>query len=73
LAFIEKEIEYQYSLVRSELLMMAKRKITFFWYAVHNEELHNLHTSPNIIRMIKSRRMTWVGHVSTHEGEEQCI
>jgi hypothetical protein len=31
---------------------------------VHNEELHNLYSSPNIDRMIKSRRMRWAGHVS---------
>jgi hypothetical protein len=31
---------------------------------LHNEELHNLQSSPNIIRMIKSRRMRWVGHVA---------
>jgi hypothetical protein len=30
---------------------------------VHNEELHNLYSSPDIIRMIKSRRRRWVGHV----------
>jgi hypothetical protein len=31
---------------------------------LHNEELHNLYTSPNVIRVIKSRRMGWAGHVS---------
>jgi len=31
---------------------------------LHNEELCNLYTSPNIIRVIKSRRMTWVGNVA---------
>jgi hypothetical protein len=31
---------------------------------LHNEELHNLYSSPNIIRMIKSRRMGWAGHVA---------
>jgi hypothetical protein len=30
----------------------------------HNEELHNFYSSPNIIRMIKSRRMRWAGHVA---------
>jgi hypothetical protein len=30
----------------------------------HNEELHNLYSSPNIIRVIKSRRMRWAGHVA---------
>jgi hypothetical protein len=29
-----------------------------------NEELHNLYSSPNIIRMFKSRRMKWAGHVA---------
>jgi hypothetical protein len=31
---------------------------------VHNEELHNLYSSPNIIRIIKSRRMRWADHVA---------
>jgi hypothetical protein len=31
---------------------------------MHNEELHGLHSSPYIIRAIKSRRMRWVGHVA---------
>jgi hypothetical protein len=34
------------------------------WRRLHNEELHNLQTSPNIIRVIKSRRMRWAGHVA---------
>jgi hypothetical protein len=35
----------------------------------HNEELRNLYSSPSIIRMIKSRRMRWAGHVA-RRGEE---
>jgi hypothetical protein len=31
---------------------------------LHNEELHNLYSSPSIIRIIKSRRMRWAGHVA---------
>jgi hypothetical protein len=34
------------------------------WSKLHNEELHNLYSSPSIIRMIKSRRMRWAGHVA---------
>jgi hypothetical protein len=33
------------------------------WGRRHNEELHNLYASPNFIRVIKSRRMRWAGHV----------
>jgi hypothetical protein len=33
------------------------------WRRLHNEELHNLYASPNIIRVIKSKRMKWAGHV----------
>jgi hypothetical protein len=38
-------------------------EVTGGWRELHNEELHNLYSSPRIIRMIKSRRMRWVGHV----------
>jgi hypothetical protein len=37
--------------------------VTGDWRKLHNEELHNLYYSPNTIRMIKSRRMRWAGHV----------
>jgi hypothetical protein len=39
-------------------------KITGGWRKLHNEELHNLYSSPNIIIMIKSRRMGWAGHAT---------
>jgi hypothetical protein len=34
-------------------------EVTGDWRKLHNEELHNLYSSPNIIRMIKSKRMRW--------------
>jgi hypothetical protein len=37
--------------------------VTGGWRKLHNE-LYNLYSSPNIIRMIKSRRMRWTGHVA---------
>jgi hypothetical protein len=39
---------------------------------LHNRELHNLYSSPDIIRQIKSRRMKWAGHVA-RERREKCI
>jgi hypothetical protein len=39
-------------------------EVTGGWRKLHNEELHNLYSLPNIIRIIKSRRMTRAGHVA---------
>jgi hypothetical protein len=39
-------------------------EVTGVWRKLHNEELHNLYSSQSIIRMIKSRRMRWIGHVA---------
>jgi len=39
------------------------------WRRLHNEELNDLYSSPNIVRVIKSRRMRWAGHVACI-GEE---
>jgi hypothetical protein len=38
-------------------------EVTAGWRKLHNEELHNLYSSPSVIRMIKSRRMRWAGHI----------
>jgi hypothetical protein len=38
--------------------------VTGGWGKLHNEELHNLYSSPSIIRMMKSRRMSWARHVA---------
>jgi hypothetical protein len=39
-------------------------EVTGDWRKLHNEELHNLYSSPNVISVIKSRRMRWAGHVA---------
>jgi hypothetical protein len=46
--------------------------VTRGWRKLHNEELHNLYSSPSIIRIIKSRRMWWAGHV-TRMGEKRNV
>jgi len=47
-------------------------EVTREWRKLLNEELHNLYSSPNIIRQIKSRRMRWAGHVACM-GEERKV
>jgi hypothetical protein len=39
-------------------------EVTGGWRKLHNEELHDLYSSPSIIIIIKSRRMRWAGHVA---------
>jgi hypothetical protein len=39
-------------------------EVTGEWIKLHNKELRDLYSSPSIIRIIKSRRMIWVGHVA---------
>jgi hypothetical protein len=45
-------------------------EITGEWRRLHNKELYALYSSPNIIRVIKSRRLRWAGHVA-HIGERR--
>ena len=47
-----------------------ERNVTF---KLHNEELNDLYVSPNIVRVIKSRRMRWAGHVARMGEERGCI
>jgi hypothetical protein len=47
-------------------------EVTGEWRKLHNSELHNLYSSPNIIRKVKSRRMRWAGHVA-RMGEERKV
>jgi hypothetical protein len=49
-----------------------KREEDGSWRKVHNDELHSLYSSPNIVRVIKSRRMRWAGHVA-HMGEVRGV
>ena len=43
------------------------RQIFGEWRRLHNEEIRSLYRSPNIVRVIKSRRLSWAGHVARME------
>jgi PAS domain-containing protein len=48
----------------SRIFGLKKDEVMGDWKKLHNKELHNFYSSPSIIRMIKSRRMRWAGHVA---------
>jgi hypothetical protein len=51
---------------------LAKEGWSGGWRKLHNEELHNLYSSPSIIRIIKLRKMRWAGHV-TRMGKKRNV
>jgi hypothetical protein len=51
---------------------LKRDEVTGNWIELHNEELHNLYSSPNIVKMIKSR-IRWGMACSTIGGKEECI
>jgi hypothetical protein len=54
------------------ILGLKRDEVARGWRKQHNEELHNLFSSPSIITMIKSRRMRWVGHVARIRGKRNA-
>ena len=62
------QLSYRHSI----LVTIVMCGVTGEWRRFHNEELNDLYSSPNIVRVIKSRRMRWVGHVA-RMGEERGV
>jgi hypothetical protein len=48
-------------------------KVMGGWRKVHNEELRDLYSLPSIIKIIKSRRMRWAGHVAQMGEKKKCV
>jgi hypothetical protein len=49
-----------------------RNEVTGEWRKLHSGELHNIYSSPNTIRQVKSRRMRWAGHVA-RKGEDKKV
>jgi hypothetical protein len=56
----------------SRIFGLKRDKVTGEWRKLHNAELYNFYSSPNIIRQINSRRMMWVGMWHAWERREKC-
>ena len=61
------------NMVLRRIFGLRRDEVTGEWRRLHNEELNGLYFSPNIVRLIKSRRMRWAGHVARLDDERGCI
>ena len=68
----ERKLRVFENMVLRRIFGPRRDEVTGEWRRVHNEELNNLYSSPNIVQVIKSRRMRWAGHV-VHMGEERGV
>ena len=67
----ERRLTVSENRVLRKMFRPKRDEVTGEWRRVHSEEINGLYSSPNIIRVIKSKRMRWVGHV-TRMGERRC-
>jgi len=51
---------------------LTRVEVTGEWRKLHNEELNDMYSLPNIVRVVKSRRMRWAGHVA-RMGEDRVV
>jgi len=68
----ERKVRVFENRVLRKIFGPRRDEVTGEWRRLHNEELNDLYPSPNIVRVIKSRRMRWAGHVA-RMGEEREV
>ena len=68
----ERKLRMFENMVLRRIFRPRREEVTAECRRLHNEELNDLYSSPNIVRVIKSRRMRWAGHVA-RMGEERGV
>jgi len=66
----ERKLRVSENMVLRRIFGSRRDEVTGEWRRFHNDELNDLYTSLNIVRVIKSRRMRWTGHMA-RLGEER--
>ena len=69
----ERKLRVFENMVLRRISGPRRDKVTGEWRRLHNEELNDLYCSLNIVRVIKSRRIRWAGHVARMGEERGCI
>jgi len=69
----ERKLRVFENMVLRRIFGRRRDEVTGEWRRLHNEELNDLYSLPNIVRVIKSRRMRWAGHVARMGEERGCI
>ena len=68
----ERKLRVLQNTVLRRIFGPRRDEVTGEWRRLHNEELNDLYSSPNIVQVIKSRRTRWAGHVA-RMGEERRV
>jgi len=65
----ERKLRVFENMVLGRIFGPRRDEVMGKWRRLHNKELNDLYSSPNIVQVIKSRRMRWAGHVAHMDGE----
>jgi len=69
----ERKLRVFENMVLRRIFGPSRDEVTRDWRRLHNEELNDLYSSPNIVWVIKSRIMRWAGHVARMGEERGCV